>query len=273
MTQKSKLIKVGGFSLCAALVIIAAAGCSKGGSKDLKTVEQKASYAIGQHVGKGIKNQGFDIDPDIVAMSIRDVLDGNESKLSQEEMQKVIRELRTKARKVKEVERQANKEKGDKFLADNKSKEGVKVTQSGLQYKVLSPGKGKPPTDKQWVKVNYKGTLIDGTEFDSSYKRNKPAEFPVRGVIKGWTEALQMMKPGAKWKLFIPPDLAYGPRDRPNIPGNSTLLFEVELLDAFDKKTQSPSFGGGGKKPAKLPADIKAKLKEAAKKKSASKKK
>ena len=121
------------------------------------------------------------------------------------------------------------------FLIKNKSKNGVKTSDSGLQYEVITEGKGKKPKSDDVVKVHYKGTLIDGTEFDSSYKRNSPAEFPVTAVIRGWTEALQMMPVGSKWKLYIPPDLAYGEAGRPSIPGNSVLIFEVELLDIIKK--------------------------------------
>jgi len=131
----------------------------------------------------------------------------------------------------RQEEASKNKATADKFLASNKTKTGVKVTDSGLQYQVITEGKGVLPKDTDRVKVHYKGTLIDGTEFDSSYKRNNPATFGVRGVIKGWTEALLLMKTGAKWKLFVPPELAYGPSGRPKIPPNSLLIFEVELLE------------------------------------------
>jgi FKBP-type peptidyl-prolyl cis-trans isomerase len=130
-----------------------------------------------------------------------------------------------------------NLAKGKAFLEANKTKEGVKVTDSGLQYKVIEEGTGESPTASDKVRVHYRGRLVNGQEFDSSYKRGKPAEFPVTGVIKGWTEALQLMKEGAKWELYIPPELAYGTQDRPGLPGNSTLIFEVELLDVLGEES------------------------------------
>ena len=136
--------------------------------------------------------------------------------------------IETKALEAKYGE---NKAAGEKFLAENATKEGVQTTESGLQYKIIKQGKGKVPTDKNTVKVHYKGTLIDGTEFDSSYSRNEPSSFPVTGVIKGWTEALTMMPVGSKWELYIPQDLAYGSRNQAKIKPFSTLVFEVELLE------------------------------------------
>src|ERR1700730_17703129 len=143
---------------------------------------------------------------------------------------------------------QKNAATGDKFLADNKAKEGVKTTASGLQYKVLKEGTGATPKSSDTVTVNYRGTLLDGTEFDSSYKRGQPATFPVAGVIKGWTEALQIMKAGSKYQLFIPASLAYGEQGRPGIPPNSVLIFEVELMDV-----KSPQAGGATPAPAASP--------------------
>src|SRR5262249_24924233 len=137
---------------------------------------------------------------------------------------------------------------GKKFLEDNKKKEGVKTTASGLQYKVLKEGSGQPPKATDTVTVDYRGTLIDGTEFDSSYKRGQPATFPLNGVIKGWTEGLQLMKPGAKYQFFIPSDLAYGPRAMgPDIAANSTLLFEVDLKSVAPESTAGPSGSPGEK--------------------------
>lgn len=142
--------------------------------------------------------------------------------------------------KMKEVG-EKNKKEGDEFLSKNKTAEGVKSTASGLQYKVITEGKGAKPSASDMVEVHYAGTLIDGTEFDSSYKRNAPATFPVNGVIKGWTEALQLMNEGSKWKLFIPSDLAYGTMDRPGIPANSVLIFDVELLKVTKQGAKAPA--------------------------------
>lgn len=198
---------------------------------DLSSDTAKISYAIGQQIGKGIKMQNLEVDTKVMASSIQDALDGKESKLSNEEIRSTMMSMRQKMMAAKAKEAALNEEKGKKFLADNKKKEGIVELPSGLQYKIIKAGKGEMPKIDSRVKVHYKGVLIDGTEFDSSYKRNKPAEFMVTGVIKGWTEALQLMKKGAHWKLFIPANLAYGSRPRPKIPGNSTLIFDVELLD------------------------------------------
>jgi len=201
------------------------------GEIDLSNDKKKLSYVIGQQMGQSLKVQGIKIDATILAASVQQVLEGKESQLKPEEMRKVMMEMQKTMVAKREGESKVNKERGTKFLKSNKKKDGVKVTKSGLQYKILKAGTGKSPTTKNKVKVHYRGTLIDGTEFDSSYKRNEPAEFPVTGVIKGWTEALQMMKVGAKWELYIPSDLAYGSRSRPSIPAHSVLIFQVELLE------------------------------------------
>lgn len=207
-------------------------GCQKG-IKDvqLKTDKQKASYAIGQQIGQGMKGQKLDIDVEALAMSINDALIGKESRMTDQEIQDAIQNLRNQMVEKQKQEAVQNKEKGDKFLNENKVKPGVQTTASGLQYKVITEGTGVMPKPEDIVKVHYKGTLIDGTEFDSSYKRNAPASFPVNGVIKGWTEALTLMKAGSKWEIYVPAELAYGEMGRPSIPPNSVLIFEVELLE------------------------------------------
>ena len=202
---------------------------------ELKDQKDKESYSLGYQFGQNLKFQGVDINLDVYASGIRDALGGKEPKMSQEEIRATITGLqqRLQAARQKEMKEMAakNVEESKKFLAENQKKEGVKALPSGLQYKVLSQGSGKMPKAEDTVTVNYKGTLIDGTEFDSSYKRGQPASFQVNGVIKGWTEALQLMKEGSKWQLFIPPDLAYGERGAgPQIPPNSTLIIEVELI-------------------------------------------
>ncbi|MEO5667633.1 MAG: FKBP-type peptidyl-prolyl cis-trans isomerase [Bdellovibrionota bacterium] len=196
----------------------------------LDTQKKKVSYVIGQQIGESMKTQGVDIDVDVLATSIKDVLKGNKAQLTPEEMRATMMAAQQEMMAKQSKEGEANAKKGSDFLEANKSKEGVKVTASGLQYKVITPGKGATPTDKDSVVCHYKGTLIDGTEFDSSYKRNEPAEFPVTGVIHGWTEALKTMKEGEKRQLFIPSDLAYGPQGRPGIPPNSVLIFDIELI-------------------------------------------
>lgn len=216
-----KLVMVG-----ASAALLAAVGCTK----KLDTDQKKASYAIGQQIGSNMKQQNIDIDADVMAMSMKDALKG-ESKLTKEEIQQAMMKLQEAAMKKQQEAGEENKKKGAEYLEKNKSADGIKVTASGLQYKVEKEGDGKTPTKTDTVKAHYKGTLIDGTQFDSSYDRGQPAEFPVQGVIPGWSEALQLMKVGAKYKLFVPPELAYGASGRPGIPANSVLVFEVELLD------------------------------------------
>lgn len=200
-------------------------------AKDIKTDEQIGSYMMGQQIGNEIKSQGIDIDLDIFTMSIKDVLAGKPSKVEPQKAQEAIGRLRQKMQSKMSKDASANKEKGKKFLEENKKKSGVKTTASGLQYEVITEGKGAKPKETSTVKVHYKGTLTTGEEFDSSYKRNEPAEFPLNGVIRGWTEGLQLMSVGSKYKLYIPSELGYGDRGMPNIPAGSTLVFEVELLE------------------------------------------
>jgi FKBP-type peptidyl-prolyl cis-trans isomerase len=220
-----------------AMALLLMASCTNTNKKiELNSDEQKLSYAIGQQIGQGIKQQGLKVDPAVLAQSIADVTGGTPSRLSDEQIQKVMASTQEKMMQKQQGEQKENKEKGEKYLAENAKRKEVKTTKSGLQYEVVKDGAGTSPKVSDVVKVHYRGTLIDGAEFDSSYKRNTPAEFPVGGVIPGWTEALQMMKPGAKWKLYIPSDLAYGPQGRPSIPPNSVLLFEVELLSIEKKK-------------------------------------
>ena len=205
------------------------------------TPKEKLSYAIGMDVGSAIKKQGLDVDGDFLAAAVRDTMRGGKPQMTNEDMIATLTEFS----KQMQAKRQAgaaqqqdaakalagpNKAEGDKFLAANKTKADVKTTADGLQYKVLKDGSGASPKATDTVSVNYKGTFIDGQEFDSSEKNGGPVSFPVNGVIKGWTEALQLMKVGSKWQLFIPGELAYGPEGRPGIPPNATLVFDVELL-------------------------------------------
>jgi FKBP-type peptidyl-prolyl cis-trans isomerase FklB len=202
----------------------------------LKTEKDKTSYAIGMNIGKSMNKNSMDVDPAIVARGIKDSLAGGKTLLTDDEAKTVMATFQTEMKKKVEDKMQetatANKNQGDAFLAANKTKEGVVTLPSGMQYKVLTQGTGPKPTAQDTVECNYKGTLIDGTEFDSTAKHGgKPATFPVGGVIKGWTEALQLMPVGSKWQLFIPGDLAYAQRGAGGVIGpNATLIFEVELV-------------------------------------------
>jgi FKBP-type peptidyl-prolyl cis-trans isomerase len=209
-----------------------------GGQKkaDLTTEKGKLGYTIGQQIGHQLKGANLDIDRDALFSSISDALDGKESRITPAEMQATMMKTQEAQAGKMGAEGKVNKEKGDQFLAANKSKAGIKTTASGLQYEILTSGKGKSPKASDTVKVHYKGTLIDGKQFDSSYDRGQPAEFPLGGVIRGWTEGLQLMKVGGKTRFFVPAELAYGEQGRPGIPPNSTLIFEVELLEISKAK-------------------------------------
>src|SRR5580693_8563482 len=220
----------------------------------LKTAKQKRSYAIGADIGKKVggqlKAQSVELDPAMVARGMRDALSGVKPAMTDEEIRSTLTELRTQLQqKQAAVAQEAsakNKQEGEAFLGANKGKEGVVALPSGLQYKVLKQGDGKKPLANDTVQCNYRGTLIDGTEFDSSAKHGgAPATFPVNGVIKGWTEALQLMPVGSKYQLFLPPDLAYGEHGAgADIGPNETLIFEVELMSikpADQSQPKAPS--------------------------------
>jgi len=212
----------------------------------LKTRKEKFSYALGMNIGNGLgtnlKRQSVEFDPVLVAQGLKDILAGSKTRLTTEQAQAVLKEVQDEITKEQQAKTQAagakNKADGDAYLAANKAKEGVVTLPSGLQYKILTAGTGPKPTAADSVVCNYRGTLIDGTEFDSSYKRGQPATFPVTGVIKGWTEALQLMPVGSKWQLFIPSDMAYGDQGQPRagIGPSSTLVFEVELMSIAPKE-------------------------------------
>jgi FKBP-type peptidyl-prolyl cis-trans isomerase FklB len=236
--MKSKLNKRFGtryLLVIAASIALLLSFCTPEKKVELKDDKAKESYSVGYQFGQNLKKMKADLDAKVLSEGIEDALSGKESRLSEEEMGSVLSNLRQKsvAAMHQALKEQAEKNlvEGEKFLAENKTKEGVKTTASGLQYKIIEEGKGPSPKAGDTVTVNYRGTLIDGTQFDSSYDRGQPATFPLTGVIPGWTEALQMMKKGSKWELYIPPDLAYGDRGAGNrIPPNSTLIFEVELI-------------------------------------------
>jgi len=201
----------------------------------LDTPKAKASYAIGADLGNKIRSQSIDIDPAILYGALQDALAGRKTLMTEDEIHAALVDLNNQIRQKQMAERKElgakNKKEGEAFLAENKAKDGVVALPSGLQYKILKAGDGKKPAASDTVICNYRGTLIDGKEFDSSEKHNGPATFPVSGVIKGWTEALQLMPAGSKWELFIPSDLAYGERGAgPDIGPNATLIFDVELL-------------------------------------------
>jgi FKBP-type peptidyl-prolyl cis-trans isomerase FklB len=201
----------------------------------ITTDKEKLSYALGTDLGNQLRTQSVDIDPDVFAGALKTALTGGKSLLTQEEIRAAITKLQAdmrarQAQKVAELS-EKNKKEGEAFLTANKDKEGVVTLPSGLQYKILQPGDGPKPTIDDTVVCNYRGTFLDGTEFDSSARRKEPATFAVKGVVKAWTEALQLMPTGSKWQLFVPAALAYGDRGAGNmIPPNATLVFEIELL-------------------------------------------
>ena len=238
-------------SLIAASVL-ALTACNQEAKKEqqaevkLETEAQQQAYGIGASVGNFLnqdladkKELGIELDEALLKRGFEDALAGN-AKLDDEKIREVLtaldQNMRTKQEEKAKVEAEKSKAEGEKFLAENAKKEGVTVTESGLQYEVITEGEGEKPVATDVVKVHYKGTLLDGTEFDSSYSRNEPTTFPLNRVIPGWTEGLQLMPVGSKYKFTIPSELAYGERDLGKIPANSTLVFEVELLEIQDEE-------------------------------------
>jgi FKBP-type peptidyl-prolyl cis-trans isomerase FklB len=227
--------RVMALSIALFAVVVAAQDASP-----LKSAKDKRSYALGMDLGNQLHALGVEVDPAVFARGLGDAIAGGKTLLTQEEVRAAMSELQAEIKR-KQAEARAKglpdgKVAGESFLAENKKKEGVVTLPSGLQYKILKQGTGNKPGLDDTVVCNYRGTLVDGTEFDSSYKRGQPATFPVKGVIKGWTEALQLMPVGSKWQLVIPPELAYG---EPGVGGtigpNATLVFEVELLSINGK--------------------------------------
>ncbi|MGB8539539.1 MAG: FKBP-type peptidyl-prolyl cis-trans isomerase [Acidobacteriaceae bacterium] len=219
----------------------------------LTTAKDKQSYAIGLNVGKSLHRDDIDVDPKIVLQGLKDAIAGGAVLLTDDQIKTVMTDLQSQVRQKQEEKKQAlvesNKKDGTAFLAANAAKPDVVTLPSGLQYKILTPGTGPKPTATDSVVCNYRGTLLDNTEFDSSYKRGQPATFPVTGVIKGWTEALQLMPVGSKWQLFIPPDLAYGERAQGPIGPNATLVFEVELMSIAPKTPPAATPGAAETQP------------------------
>ncbi len=223
--------------LCAALIAGLAIAAEK---VELKTQKDKVSYSIGLDIGNNLKKQSVDINPDAFAKGLKDAFAGSSPLMTEQEIRDTMTAFQQEMI-AKQLERskglgEKNKKEGEAFLAGNKGKEGVVTLPSGLQYKVIKEGDGKTPKATDIVTVNYRGALVDGTEFDSSYKRGEAADFQVGSVIAGWTEALQLMKEGAKWQLFIPANLAYGERGAGNAIGpNAVLVFEIELISVTEK--------------------------------------
>jgi FKBP-type peptidyl-prolyl cis-trans isomerase FklB len=226
------------------------------GETTLNNKVDKESYALGVNVGRNLKQNSIGINADIFMKGIADGLSGGKRLLNDDEVRDTIaalkKELSEKNAAAKKILGEKNSQEGDLFLAENKKKEGVKTLPSGLQYKVINEGKGNSPKATDTVIVNYRGTLIDGSEFDNTYTRGKPTTIRVKGVIPGWTEALQLMKEGAKWQLFIPSNLAFGQKGAGSKVGpNATLLFEIELISiaqSSDKKQSGDKKQGSGKK-------------------------
>ena len=233
--------------LTIAAVALALIACEEGGKSGsgtegtnlvLESEMQKVSYIMGMNIGSQIGGESFDIDLPSFTVGVSDALAKLEPKLSEDEVKTVIETFQTRVSAEREetakLTADTNLKEGQAFLVENAKKDGVVVLESGLQYKVIKAGEGAIPAAENTVEVNYKGTLIDGTEFDSSFKRGVPAQFGVTQVIPAWVEALQLMKEGAKWELYVPSTLAYGPGGTGGIIGpNQTLVFEVELLKAM----------------------------------------
>jgi FKBP-type peptidyl-prolyl cis-trans isomerase FklB len=224
--------------LSASLLTLPAFGQEK--SPQLKDQKDKVSYSIGMNIGFNLSRQKVDINPDLIAAGIKDAMAGK-PQLTSDQVKDVMAQFEKDMEQKQKQAGEKNKTDGAKFLDENKKKPGVKTTASGLEYKVEKEGTGPQPKATDTVTVNYRGTLIDGTEFDSSYKRGQPATFPLNGVIKGWTEGLQLMKAGSKYQFFVPSNLAYGERSvSPEIGPNATLIFEVELLEVKPPGTPAP---------------------------------
>jgi FKBP-type peptidyl-prolyl cis-trans isomerase FklB len=217
-------------------ILLLAIGCTAADkTPKLESLIDKVSYSIGLNIGKDFKAQNIEVNPDLLARGIKDAISDSKPLLTEEEIQEAVgtfqQERMAEAEAMAKEMGEKNLKEGEAFLQENAKREGVVALPSGLQYEVIEEGTGKSPKPGDEVTVHYRGTLVDGTVFDSSYERGEPVTFPVEGVIPGWTEALQLMKEGAKWKLFIPPSLAYGERGAGQVIGpNATLLFEVELI-------------------------------------------
>ena len=223
------------------ILLLLATGCIAAEKKtELKDLKDRVSYSIGMNIGHDFKMQHLEINPEMVARGIRDQMCAAKMLMTQQDVKATLAEFQKQLKAKHEASMKElaakNKKQGEAFLAKNAKKKGVVTLPDGLQYEIVKKGTGPSPSKEDTVTVNYRGSLVDGTEFDSSYKRGQPATFPVAGVIPGWTEALPLMKEGAKWRLFIPSSLAYGERGAGNVIGpNAVLVFDVELLKVHKK--------------------------------------
>lgn len=236
--------------LAAAIVLLPTLAAAAQDAPELKTDKDKFSYALGMKIAENFRKQGLDLDPAVFAKAFGESFNGGKTALTDPQMDALLAAASQEIRK-KQAAQQAEKgaaaqKEGDAFLAANKTKEGVVTLPSGLQYKILKAGTGEKPTADDTVVCNYKGTLVNGTEFDASEKHGGPATFPVNRVIAGWTEALQLMPVGSKWQLFVPSNLAYGANGPGDIGPNATLIFEVELVSI--QKAAAPAAGAAGSK-------------------------
>lgn len=227
-------------------ILTTVAAVAQDTAPELKTDKDKFSYALGMNFGENFRKQGLELDPALFSKAFAEAFSASKTAMSEEDMKTVLtaasQEIRKKQAAIQAEKAQQAQADGEKFLAENKTKEGVVTLPSGLQYKILKQGAGEKPTLDDTVVCNYKGTLINGTEFDASEKHGGAASFPVKGVIAGWTEALQLMQVGSKWQLFVPSNLAYGAQGPPDLGPNATLIFEVELVSI--QKSAAPATGG-----------------------------
>ena len=236
--------------VAAAAALLLAGHASAADAPKLADKKEKISYSIGMDIGINLKRQSIDVDPDLLAKGVRDATSGGETLLTVEEAKETLmalqQDLVTRAQEQRMQLAEKNKKEGEAYRVANGKKEGVVTLPSGLQYKVIRSGDGPSPKETDSVETHYRGTLIDGTEFDGSYKREQTAVFPVNWVIAGWTEALPRMKVGDKWQIFLPPELAYGERGAGPIGPNATLVFDIELMSI---KGQTETGGAGQEKP------------------------
>lgn len=227
----------------AVLICLVTAGFAIGCNRKPKDLKQQVSYSVGAQFGRSLKTQGLDLDTKSLAQGIADGYKGEKLQLSEEEMQQAMMKLAENRRAEQKAEAEKNLQKAQEFLEKNKSLEGVETTSSGLQYKMDQEGTGPAPKDGEVVVVNFTGKTSDGNEFDSSIKRGQAAEFPVNGVVQGWSEGIKLMKKGGKATFFVPPQIGYGERPRPKVPPNSVLVFETELVDIKPAPPQRERLG------------------------------